>query len=381
MDALRTRLLDLSPPELPEPPLPLKLDQNECPWDWPEALKLQASEFLTRMVFHRYPSAEGTELRTDLARRWGLPPSCVLVGNGSHELALALFLTALGPGSRLLLPAPCLGPYRNLALLCGASVRSVPMAGTAAYDPAAWAAAAEGAGAHLALFGSPHDPTGAVFPGDGLRSLLKATPGLVVVNEAYGEFSGESAAGLLPGAPNLVVIRSFSKAWASAGLRLGYILTSPENARELEKVLSPWPVSPVTAALGRTALRFSGVFESRIREVVRERERLLARLRRVPALTAYPSSANFILVRLPEEWAGEVHRRLKERGALARDLSSVPGMQGCLRLTVGTPEENEAFLSILAEVLKAVEVRFPASQANPRHHHGTAPAGGTAAEV
>ncbi len=354
MAFLRTQQLALSPLERPEEPLPLKLDQNECPWDWPEALKLQASESVTRMAFHRYPPATGTELRGDLARRWRLPPSGVVVGNGSHELLQALLLSALGPGRTLLLPSPCLGPFRNMALLMGASVAAVPMAGVAAYDLPAWLDAVEREGPQMILIGSPHDPTGAAFPTEGLQVLLERTRGIVVVNEAYGEFSGRSAASLLPEAQNLAVIRSFSKAWASASLRLGYLLTSEEIAGELEKVLSPYAVSPVTAALGRTVLRFAGIFEARVHEVVRERERILQALGTLPALVAFPSSANFLLIRFRRELAPQVHRRLKERGVLMRDVSGYAGLEGCLRLTVGRPEENDEFLAILEEVLKTI---------------------------
>ncbi len=331
---------------------PVKVNQNEAPWDWPAEFKEEAVRLVEATAFHRYPPFDEAALTAALAERWGLEPESVLVGNGSNELLQALFLAALGPRRTVCLPSPGFALYGQLALLCGARALNVPMAPDLAYDPPAWRAALRRERPEVLLLCSPNNPTGTGFPAGALDALLDEAPGLVVVDEAYAEFSEEeSARRLLPRRDNLVVLRTFSKAWAGAGLRLGYAMAAPSAALQLRKALLPYNVSPITAGLGALALAHAGWFEERVRRVVAERERLRAALGRLPGLAAYPSEANFFLVRLAGREAGQVHAELKARGVLVRDVSRYPMLEGCLRLSVGTPEENEAVVKALSEVL------------------------------
>jgi histidinol-phosphate aminotransferase len=330
----------------------IKVNQNEAPWDWPAELKAEAARLVDAVAFNRYPPFDERALTAALAERWRLPPQSVLVGNGSNELLMALFLSALGPGRKVLLPSPTFSLYRQLALLAGAQVAEVLLKdGGVAYKAESWLKAVRREHPEFVLLCSPNNPTGSLFPPEALGDLLKETPGLVAVDEAYGEFAGVSAREHLPKAENLVVLRTFSKAWGGAGLRLGYLLAAPQTAAQVRKALLPYNVSPVTAGLGVLALRNAALFESRLKAMVEERERLQEKLGRLPGLTVYPSRANFVLVRVAKGAASERYKALKRRGVLVRDVSHLPGLERCLRISVGSAGENEAVLRLLEEVL------------------------------
>jgi histidinol-phosphate aminotransferase len=330
---------------------PVKVNQNESPWDWPMELKEESARVAASVPFNRYPPFDEKLLTVELAHNWSLSPASVLAGNGSNELLQALFLSALGPGRKVLLPSPSFSLYRQLALLCHGEMTEVPLVDAVAYEPEVWIKAVRQQKPALTLICSPNNPTGSVFPLDALGDLLAQTPGLVAVDEAYAEFAEGTARIFLPDAENLVVLRTFSKAWAGAALRLGYMLAAPSTVEQVRKALLPYNLSAVTAALGVLALRNARLFESRVRATVAERARLFAELGGLPGLTVYPSQANFILVRLAHGSATEAYEVLKGKGILVRDVSHLPGLERCLRLSVGSPEEDDAVLRALMAVL------------------------------
>lgn len=350
MNPFRPEVVALEAYTLLEAPLPVKLDQNEAPWDWPAPLKEAAACLVTEAVFNRYPPFQERALTEALASRWGLSPESVLVGNGSNELLRALFGAAVGPGRTLFCPSPSFSLYGQMALLSGSRAVAVPFGEAFAYDPAAWLGAVERERPALVLVCSPNNPTGSAFALEGIERLCDCAP-LVAVDEAYGEFAGESAASLLPGRENLVVLRTLSKAWGAAALRLGYAFAAPGTARQLGKALLPYGVSPLTAGLGRLALQNADLFEPRVAALRAERERVRQALYNLRGVTVFPSEANFLLLRMQGLEARVVHGALKTRGVLLRDVSRGPGLSGCLRFTVGTREENDAALAALVEVL------------------------------
>ncbi|MBI4565560.1 MAG: histidinol-phosphate transaminase [Planctomycetes bacterium] len=346
MNLFRREIEAMSGYSLPQPAAAIKVDLNEAPWDWPDELKEEAARLLKEVPFHRYPQ-EGAKLTEALARRWNLPESCVLTGNGSNELLQAVCLAALEPGRKLMMPVPTFSVYRQIAAVCGTHVTEIPLQDGVAYRPEEWIAAIRRERPNVVLICSPNNPTGAEFPASALREVLDAAPGLVVVDEAYAEFTDATARKWLPEADRLVVLRTLSKAWAAAGLRLGYLLAAPSATPQIRKALLPFRMNSITARLGLLALRHAPLFEQRIRKIVSERERLYAELASLPGVIAYPSHANFILIRVTAGVAGA----LLERGILVRDISDLPGLKGCVRITVGTPEENDAVLAALREVV------------------------------
>lgn len=351
MSLFRPEVAALKAYAMPDESCTVKVNQNEVPWDWPAKLKAEAARWVDAVAFNRYPPFDEKALTTALAARWGLMPESVIVGNGSNELLQALFLSALGPSRKVLIPSPTFSLYRQLALLTATPVAEVPLKDGLNYMSDAWVKAVRREKPALVLLCSPNNPTGASYPAESLAELLKEAPGLVAVDEAYAEFSSQTARGFLPEAENLVILRTFSKAWGGAGLRLGYLLAAPRIAAQVRKAVLPYNVSPLTAGLGALALRNPLSFEERVRAVVAERTSFKERLGRLQGLLAYPSSANFILVRLEKVSAVSAFDALKRRGILVRDVSHLPGLDRCLRITVGSPEENEAVLAALVEVL------------------------------
>lgn len=336
---------------LPRPPAAIRMNLNEAPWDWPPELKDEAARALREVEFHRYPGNE-EELVREIASRWGLKPDRVLAGNGSNELLQAVFLAALGPGRTLLLPAPTFSVYRQMALVAGARIVEVALDQGITYRADDWVRRVREERPAVTLICTPNNPTGDCFPVEALPELVDAAPGLVVLDEAYAEFGGESARPLLATRENVVILRTFSKAWGAAGLRLGYLMAPPSITAHVRKVLLPFHLSAVTARLGRLALSHAAAFEDRIKKIIYERERLQNALRPLPGLTVYPSRANFFLVRVARRPAADLARALLGRGILLRDFSSTPGLEGCLRISVGTPAENDALIRALSEEMR-----------------------------
>ena len=197
---------------------------------------------------------------------------------------------------------------------------------------------------------SPNNPTGLVEPRAVVREVLELVPGLLVVDEAYGQFAPWSATSLLDEDRPFVVTRTFSKTWSMAAARLGYLLGPTWVVVELEKVVLPYHLDAAKQIGGRLALRFVDEMETRVKQIVAERERLMDRLRRLP-VQVWPSGANFVLFRPTAREGRAVWQGLLERSVLVRDCSGWPRLDGCLRVTVGTPAENDAFLDSLSEVV------------------------------
>lgn len=328
----------------------VRADLNEGPWDWPESLKEEAARIVASTPFNRY-SADEKRLTAALARRWEVNVASVIVGNGSEELILAVFLATLGAGRTLLLPRPSYRRYAQMAPISGGKAIELSMEGDVSYRPEAWLEAIRRVRPHLVLICSPNNPSGACFPAEALSELLESAPGLVAIDEAYAEFAGNDARSFLDRHENLVLLRTFSKAWGSAGLRLGYLLGNPSVTAQIRKVLLPFRLNAIAMRLGLLALRNAVLFEDRILILISERDRLFKGLAALPNVEAYPSRANFILIRLRSRSASEVHDQLRDRGILVRQFPSLPEVRACLRITVGAPAENDLVLRTLREVI------------------------------
>jgi histidinol-phosphate/aromatic aminotransferase/cobyric acid decarboxylase-like protein len=336
----------------------------------------------------RYPAIAPQELLAALARFAGWPADGVLAGNGSNELIEALLLVTVGPGTRVVIPEPTFTLYALMTTILGGEPVRVPMsfpgAGDAVslggapvtrgpeesavaipgpsgpgrrkslgvtYDVEALLAARRASGASVTIVCSPNNPTGtSLDPGD-VERLCRDGDGLVVIDEAYHEFSGRTVVPLLGRHPNLIVLRTFSKAMALAGLRVGYLLASPELVREVNKARLPYNLNFFSQAAAIAALEEKDALAAGVRRLVAERERLLARLADVPGLRAFPSDANFFLVELLSADPKAVFASMARRGVLVRDVTSYPMLGRCLRVSVGSEEENEAFLRALGTAL------------------------------
>jgi len=329
-----------------------KLNQNESPFDAPDVLKDRVARAMRGDPWNRYPPFAPTDLLERLAARHGWLPDGVLVGNGSNELIQATLAVTVGAGTPVVTPVPTFMLYRLLASVYGGRHVAVPLTADFQFDVAALISAARETGARVVVVNSPNNPTGTPLPEGAVERLLAETEGLVVMDEAYQDFGGPTAVPLLRDHPRLVVLKSFSKAMSLAGLRFGYALAHPPVAAEIAKAKLPYNVNRVTLAAAHAALDAADVLAERVRQIRQSRDLLYRRLSGLSGLRAFPSAANFVLIRCEARPAAEVFARLaREYGILVRDVSGGPGLAGCLRITAGTPDDVE-------DVVRALEAIF-----------------------
>jgi histidinol-phosphate aminotransferase len=333
---------------------PVKLNQNENPWDLPDAVKRRVIEAALARPWSRYPDFDPKGLLEALARFSGWRADGVLAGNGSNELIEALLLVTVGAGTKVVIPEPTFTLYALMTTILGGEPVRVRLKKDGAgfsYDATELLAASRASGASVTIVCSPNNPTGSTLALADVERLCAETDGLVVIDEAYHEFAGESVVPLLERHPNLVVLRTFSKAMALAGLRVGYLLASPELVREINKARLPYNLNFFSQAAAIAALEETQLLESAVARLVRERERLQATLGRLPGVTAWPSRANFFLLELATADPKAVFAALLRRGVLVRDVTSYPMLSRCLRVSVGSEEENDALLHALGTAL------------------------------
>ncbi|HWA56552.1 MAG TPA: histidinol-phosphate transaminase [Gemmatimonadales bacterium] len=337
---------------LEQPVTARKLNQNEAPADIPADLKREILARAAALPWHRYPAFVPTHLTEIIARRHGWVPEGVLVGNGSNEVIQAALAVALGEGDVVVAPSPTFSLYRLLAGVMGARYVGVPFASDFRYDVDALIAEAKRSRARVMVLNSPNNPTGSALPADGVERCLAETGALILCDEAYQDFGGPTAVPLLHRSPRVVVLRTFSKAVGMAGLRFGYALAHPEVAREIAKAKLPYNVNAITLAAAEVAFEHGDVFEARTRAVVAERERFYQAVRGIPGLHAFPSAANFLLLRMDAVPASEVFRRIRDDfGILIRDVSHGAGLAECLRVSIGERADMDAVLEALRAIL------------------------------
>lgn len=334
-------------------PCRINLSANENTYPVPEPVRAAIDAALAATPLNRYPDPMANALRDELACWHGLARENVCVGNGGDELLFNFLFAFTGRGRTLVTCPPDFSEYAFFASLVEADVVAVPRdPKTFAVDGDALVAAA--ATADAVIITSPNNPTGNLVPLPLIERVCSACPGLVMVDEAYGEFApaGSSAVPLIARHANLVVLRTLSKAFGAAGIRLGYVLAAPDVIDVLAAVRQIYSVNVLTQAVATAAVRLRGAYRPVVDAIVAERARMTERMAALaPAgVTVWPSAANFLLVRVPA--ASEVRRRLRdEYDILVRDFSATPGLAGCLRLTVGTPEENDALAAALTRLV------------------------------
>lgn len=326
----------------------VKLDQNENPYEIARGLKEKIVQRILERDWGRYPEFVPEETIRRVAAFAGWREDGILVGNGSNELIYVTLIATLGPGRQVAIPQPTFAVYKLMASILGASVEEVLLdPGDLSFDVDAIASAAEAA--DVVILCSPNSPTGSGLRVDEVRRILDAARGIVVVDEAYHEFSGRTLISLMERYDRLVLLRTFSKAKALAGLRFGYLLASPALVSELRKAQLPYSVNIFTLAAAEVLMEDWS--DDSVRVLVKERERLAGELGRRSGVEVFPSEANFLLFRTPYPARG-VFDALYGAGVLVRDVSGYPLLERALRVSVGTPEENDRFLSALDAALE-----------------------------
>jgi histidinol-phosphate aminotransferase len=332
---------------------PIKINQNENPYEMEARIKERVLAMARERPWGRYPDFDPQELLDALAAFAGWKPDGVLAGNGSNELIEALLLVTVGAGTKVAIPEPTFTLYGLLTKVLGGEVVRVSVGPEFEYDVDALLKAQEQKPA-LTILCSPNNPTGSVVTPDEIERLCRSTSGLIVIDEAYHEFSGQSAVPLLSRHPNLVVLRTFSKAMAMAGLRVGYLMASPELVREINKARLPYNLNFLSQAAAMAAIEEFPGLKTVIDRLIALREDLRRDLQKIPGVRVYPSRANFFLVELAEADPKAVFEAVYRRGILIRDVTSYPRLQRCLRISVGSEEENRALVVAFREAIEEV---------------------------
>src|SRR5215216_1370585 len=275
----------------------MKINQNENPFDMPDEIKQEVQRRLTHRAWSRYPDFAPSELLERLASFAGWKPEGTLAGNGSNELIQATLMVTVSAGTRVLISEPTFTLYRQIVKVLGGEVVSVPLTASLQFDVEAIRGRAISDRADLIVLCSPNNPTGCRISEEDLLAIARDFDGLIVVDEAYHEFSGQTVVPLLAQLPNLIVLRTFSKALAMAGLRVGYLLSSPELAREVHKATLPYNLNFFSATSAEVACERYDLLKPQIDLIISERERLLASLKAIRGIEPVPSVANFIAAR------------------------------------------------------------------------------------
>jgi len=330
----------------------VRLNANEWAEPNPAGDWLTPTE-LDAVLLNRYPSS-ALDVRALPAERYQVEPDQLVLGNGSNEILLNTFLVFGGHGRRTLLFQPTYAMHSRLSIIAGGTVVD-EMVGLP-YDVTrerAVAIAAE-AGADIVVFTTPNNPTGNEVPFDAILAVTEAHPEtLVLVDEAYSDFAGRTLLPELARHPNMVISKTFSKVRAAAGLRVGILVTHPAVAELFRAVQLPYNVSTLTHAVAAKIARDDASIPRRVEQCRRERARIHAALQKVSAIEVFPSVTNFVLFRVNGDTPAAVHARFLERSVLIRDISMWPGCAGCLRVSVGTPAENDRFIAALDHVFAA----------------------------
>ena len=349
----------------------IKLNQNESPYDWPRQLKEQVLARALERPWNIYPDFESQALRDALAKAYGLVPENIHVGNGSNELLAATIGAFVGPGTPVIFPRPTFTLYEKLVTIAGGSAIPIEFEpdsgvlpleeilgalGAPASSPAGSAAsrrrgrrdacppAGETPARPVVILCSPNNPTGGVLPEGGLQRLLDSGA-TVLFDRAYGDFANDTFPALHP---RLVTFSTFSKAWGLAALRVGWVATTAENAKEIRKVKLPYSLNAISEMAATIALENRALRDANVARIVGERERVVAAMRDIPRITIFPTKANFVAFRA-ERNSNEIFEALFDRGILVRDVSAYPRLANCLRISVGSPEQNDRMLAALKE--------------------------------
>ena len=347
----RSDLADVVPYRAPQLDAPVKLNTNESPYPPPESFVAELKSRIEALTFNRYPQRDFPEVRDGLARHIGTLSDRVWVANGSNEIYLQLLLTFGGVERKAMTFEPTYGMHSHITRITGTRLLRARRNPDYTLHLEATLEAIDMQRPDIVFLCSPNNPSGNPNSEEEIIAICSRAPGIVLLDEAYTEFSGVTYSRLIEDFDHLVVTRSFSKAWRLAGARIGYLIAQPWVIEELQKVRLPYHLSAMTQAVALTALNHASELLSTVETMRHERDRLWRELSTTRAVTAFPSAANFILFRPDERPGSEVWQALLDKGILVRDFSDVPGCGDCLRVSVGTPDEDEKFLDALSTCL------------------------------
>jgi histidinol-phosphate aminotransferase len=334
----------------PQVPARIRLNTNEAPSAPPASWAAEYADAITKVQWHRYPDRQYTRLRTKLAELHQVSPEQIFVANGSNEVIQTLLLTFAGAGRTVLTVEPTYAVHQHLSRISGADVVEIDRGSDFAVDAEELLDAQDRHHPDVTFLCSPNNPTGLSESRSTVEQVLARQSGLLVMDEAYGQFASWSAEVLVAEDTPMVVTRTFSKTWAMAGLRLGYLIGPAWLVGELDKVVLPYHLDVGKLIAGELALNHVAEADAQVAAIKSERDRLIVELATLN-VDVWRSEANFVLFR-PREFDGDtVWQGLVDRDVLVRNCSHWPRLTNCLRVTVGTPADNNVFLSALSDIV------------------------------
>ena len=327
----------------------IKLNQNESPYSIPDDLRAQMIEHLKQASWNRYPLLDPDVLTGAISRYCQFPAQGILVGNGSNEMIQSIMLASCNTMDKVVVITPGFSVYPRVAAAIGARVTGIPLDQDFNFD--APALIKNAADARIMIFASPNNPTGTAIDMSMIEDILRNMTGLLVIDEAYYEFSRTTAQCLVKKYPNLAIIRTMSKAFSMAGLRLGYMLGQPDMIRAINRVKLPFSVDIFTQIAGQILMENADKIARQVDEIISERERIFLELDIIHGLRPVPSLTNFILFEVDGITGKELYDELYKDGILLRIFTD-GRLQHFLRVTIGTPRENDVFLERIKLVME-----------------------------
>ena len=331
----------------------IKVNANECNLNLPPAVEDRVMGRLSRVAFNRYPNTEAEDLKEQIAENFGLQTKNVLLGNGSSEILEKIFQAFGGPGRKIVYPQPSFSMYKIYAKLSEAEGIPVELEADYSLDAEKFVQAVKDSEASLAVLCTPNNPTGNAVPLAAIEYIAENIDCVFVVDEAYVEFHGLSAAGsLLKKYPNMIVARTFSKAYGLAAARVGYMLAEEKLTAMIGRVFMPYSVNVLSLVTADIVYQMRHEYVPRIQMMIAERKRMSTLLDKLAGFTVYPSETNFVLVHYAK--AKELNQYLESKGIGVRSFGDAPGLKDCLRISMGLREENDRWY---AEMKAFVEGR------------------------
>ena len=327
----------------------VKLNQNENPYDVPVSMKSEILEKVRNTPWNRYPSINSQKLRKMLSIYTGVPEESIITGVGSNELLLAVSGLVLNPKKTAMIIEPTFQIYEQCISIFEGNIVRLLLEQNLSYPSDEIITRIREQKIDFLYIASPNNPTGGLIDPEVIIGILEIINGLVILDEAYYEFSGITAISLLSRFPNLVITRTFSKAFGLAGLRIGYILASPYIIDSLHKIKLPFSMNIFSEITAIHLLRHPEIIEERVEKINNEKKRMVRELMKVPSIKVIPSEANFFLINFYKS-GRDVFNRFAERGIAVRDVSAYPLLENCIRVTVGTHDENNIFLDAMRKL-------------------------------
>jgi histidinol-phosphate aminotransferase len=327
----------------------IKMDANENPISLQEPLKRKLMEEMGRVDLNRYPEAGALKLRERFAQYYGVNKNMIMLGNGSDELIQTLCLTLKGKINGVLVPVPAFSMYKIIAVNTGNKVVEVPLDKKFNLDSDAIMGRMKADFPALVFLSYPNAPTGNLFSRDRIEAVIKTTPGIVVIDEAYASFSGRTLLPLLKKYDNVVFLNTLSKL-GLASMRLGFLIGNPDIVDQLDKVRLPYNINSLSQIAANFFLDYQDEFSGQVAEIIKSREELYLGMKAITGIKVYPSRANFIFFSCSFD-SNRIYNKLVAEGIIVKNLNVPPLMPNCMRVTVGNRKENEAFLRALKRVI------------------------------